>query len=53
MSTDEATRLKNAIRNGYSNREDYPPFALTPFEDRNRYLEYVNRVIEDFTEYTP
>ncbi len=26
-------------------RDQYPPFALTPWDDRNRYRDYIRRVL--------
>ena len=48
MTQKEADLLKEKIRAGYHDRKDYPPFALLSWDDRNRYLEYIGRVIDDF-----
>lgn len=47
MTKEEAQKLKDTIDWGYHNRDDYPPFALTPWDDRNRYREYVFKIIDE------
>lgn len=47
MKKTEADEIKQAIEGGYHGRKDYPPFALTPWDDRNRYREYVYRIIDE------
>lgn len=43
-----ANALLRKLDNGYHDREDYPPFAIDPMTDRNRYREYVRAVAEEF-----
>jgi len=47
MTKSEAQKLKDMIDRGYHDRQDYPPFALTAWDDRNRYREYVFRIIDE------
>jgi hypothetical protein len=47
MTKDEARTLKRLIDNGYHDRDDYPPFALNSWDDRNRYREYVFKIIDE------
>ena len=53
MTQDDAKKLKDAIENGYYQRDDHPPFALMAWDDRTRYKEYVFRVIDSLTEGEP
>jgi hypothetical protein len=48
MTPEEAQAIKRTIDSGYHNRSDYPPFALAPWDDRNRYREYVFKIIDEF-----
>ena len=48
MTVFEADKLKNAIVRGYMDRDDYPPYAITPWDDRNRYHAYVFKIIDEF-----
>ena len=48
LSKDQANHILNAISNGYHNRNDYPPYALSAIEDRSRFSAYVSKVIKDF-----
>ena len=41
------SKFPTALTDGYHNRKDYPPFAITSRDDRNRYREYVKRVLDD------
>jgi len=43
-------KIKREIDNGYHNREDYPPYALMSWDDRNRYREYVFRIMNEFAQ---
>ena len=47
LTKDQANYILNAISNGYHNRNDYPPFALSAIEDRQRFSNYVSKVIRD------
>ena len=44
----KADLIMKELDGGYHNRELdlYPPFAMAPWDDRNRYREYVRRVLE-------
>jgi len=53
MTKNEAQKLKDKIDRGHHERQDYPPFAVTAWEDRNRYREYVFRVIDELVEEEP
>lgn len=46
----DAERLKSTIAAGYIVRDDYPPYAIVSFEDRNRYRDYIFRIIDEQTE---
>lgn len=48
MKASEAFQIKNAIDSGYRDRNDYPPFAIAPWDDRNRYREYIFKIIDEF-----
>lgn len=48
MTKEEALKLQRTIDDGYHNRDDYPPFALMSWDDRNRYRKYVFKIIEEF-----
>lgn len=48
----DAEALKRAIYGGYHDRDDYPPYALAPWDDRNRYREYVIRIIDEMAQST-
>lgn len=50
MTKEEAETLKNLIDRGYNKRKDYPPFALEPWDDRNRYRAYVFTIIDEQVE---
>jgi len=52
MTKEESEKLKDEIDTGYHNpgKNKYPPYALTAWDDRNRFREYVFRVIESFTD---
>ena len=32
---------------GYHNRDDYPPYAIASWDDRNRYRDYILKIIEE------
>jgi len=57
MTKDDAEKIKREIDDGYHNQKEsgYPPFALTAWEDRSRYREYVFKVIDKYVvgELTP
>jgi len=50
MTKQEAENLKRAINQGYNDRNDYPPFAITSWVDRFYYREYIFRIIDEFAE---
>lgn len=43
-------KIKRKIDNGYHDREDYPPFALAAWDDRNRYRKYVFKIMDEFAQ---
>lgn len=47
LTAEQDAQLKRAIDRGYHERTDYPPYALTPWDDRNRYREYIFRIIDE------
>lgn len=46
-SQDVVEALLKAANDGYHDRDDYPPFALTSFDDRPRWNDYLRRVAAD------
>lgn len=50
ITADQANRIISAISRGYTERDDYPPFALSSIEDRSRFFQYVDRVVRDLAE---
>lgn len=40
-------QILQALDSGYNDRDDYPPFALDLLTDRNRYRDYLIRVLND------
>lgn len=52
MTRADAEKLKREISNGYSERltkgpKDYPPYALTPWDDRIRFQAWVFKLIDE------
>ena len=47
MTKEEAEKLKRKIDNGYHDRNDYPRYTIDPITDRNRYREYIFRIIDE------
>ena len=43
-------KIKREIDNGYHSRNDYPPYALASWDDRNRYREYVFKIMNEFAQ---
>ena len=35
---------------GYHNRDDYPPYALVPWDDRLRWTTYLEKINEELDE---
>lgn len=50
LNNDDVQYIMRLIGRGYHERNDYPPFAISPFEDRPRYHQYVERVLKDLIE---
>lgn len=52
MKRAEAEELKRKIDDGFYHQNDsgYPPYALTAWDDRKRFREYVFRVIDEQVE---
>lgn len=44
--------LRREIVNAYNTRDDYPPFALTSFEDRPRYHKYILKLLDEMEKET-
>jgi hypothetical protein len=53
MTKEESIILKNTIDRGYHDRKDYPPYALAAWDDRNRYREYVFKIIDELVKEKP
>ncbi len=47
MDRDTLKKIKGKIQHAYDRRDDYPPFRMTPFEDRPVYHEYIQMLIEE------
>ena len=43
-------KIKREIDEGYHSRSDYPPYALVSWDDRNRYREYIFKVMDEFAQ---
>ena len=43
-------KIKQAIDNGYHDRDDYPPFAIVSWDDRSRYKNYVYKIMDEFAQ---
>ncbi len=43
-------KIKLEIDGGYGNRDDYPPYALMAWDDRNRYREYTFKIMDEFAQ---
>ena len=48
MTEKEAQELKDTIDRGYHNRTDYPLLAIDPITNRNRYRDYIFKIIDEF-----
>ena len=44
MPEELAEKIIQAANDGYHNRPDYPPYALTPWDDRLRWSDYIKKV---------
>ena len=43
-------KIKKEVDNGYHDRDDYPPYALVSWDDRNRYRKYVFKIMDEFAQ---
>ena len=43
-------KIKREIDDGYHYRNDYPPYALASWDDRNRYRQYVFKIMDEFAQ---
>lgn len=43
----EFKEVLRKAHDGYHNRNDYPPFALASWDDRNRWCEYLEKINEE------
>ena len=50
MTKEEIEEIKRVIDSGYGNRDDYPPYALMSWDDRNRYRKYIFKILDEFVE---
>lgn len=39
-----ADKIIKRANDGYHNRDDYPPYALAPWDDRLRWSDYIKKV---------
>jgi hypothetical protein len=37
---------------GYHNRDDYPPYAIASWDDRNRWIAYLEKINKELDEDT-
>lgn len=37
-------KVLDTADNGYSDRNDYPPYALAPWDERTRWSEYLRKI---------
>lgn len=42
--------IKEEIETAYHCRQDYPPYALNAWDDRNRYHDYIFKILDEFIE---
>lgn len=47
MTKEEAQKFKDIIRRASFDRDDYPPYAISPWDDRNRYQAFIFKVIDE------
>ena len=40
----EFSEVIKIAREGYSDRNDYPPYALSPWDDRKRWTDYLTKI---------
>ena len=52
MMADFAEVIKVA-QEGYSNRDDYPPYALASWDDRTRWTAYLKKINEELEKQHP
>lgn len=50
ITRDQADAIIHKLDGGYHDREDYPPYALVSWDDRNRYRKYLINVLADMIE---
>ena len=43
-------KMKQTMDKGYHDRQDYPPYALAPWDDRNRYREYIFKIMDEYAQ---
>jgi len=49
MNRQEAVAsIRRKIENAYSDRNDYPPFALMAWDDRSRYHQFILKLLEEW-----
>ena len=49
MNRAEAAKsIRRKIEGAYNDRDDYPPYALTPFADRPLYHQYIIKLLEEW-----
>lgn len=49
MTPNNVQAILDRLAYGYAIDPNYPPFALTPWEDRNRYREYIRQILLSFS----
>lgn len=40
-------KVKKEIDDGYHKRDDYPPYAIASWDDRNRYRQYIFKILDE------
>ncbi len=46
----EFLEVIQTANNGYHDRDDYPPYALDPMSDRNRWMDYLWKINKEIDE---
>ena len=44
-------KVLQVANDGYHNRDDYPPYAMSVWEDRNRWIDYLKKINAELDEH--
>lgn len=50
MIKEEAQKFKDIVRRASWERDDYPPYAIASWDDRNRYQGFIFKIIDELVE---